>query len=296
MKITLLGIGTMGLGMGRCLLNSGFELTVYNRTASRAEPLSDAGATLAASPADAARDADIILSMLADDDASRSIWLGSEGALQAAPKGSILIESSTVTPAWIAELAEYAKAHGSVLLDAPVTGSRLQAAAGELTFLVGGSADTLEAARPALQAMSRKIVHAGPSGSGARLKLINNFLCGVQLASLAEAIGWMERSGLDTEVSLEALGSGAPGSPLIQGMSQRMMSRDYQVNFFLHLLEKDLKYAKRDAALAGIQIETATAPIQLFGRARELGLGEKDMSSVVEQFRSAAAAERSPQG
>ncbi|HTF62718.1 MAG TPA: NAD(P)-dependent oxidoreductase [Edaphobacter sp.] len=285
-KIALLGLGTMGSGMGQNLLKTNFSLTVYNRTASKAQLLHSRGAKVAGSPAEAVQEADVVLSMLADDEASRAIWLGENGALQASKKASVLIECGTVTPAWIEELFSAASKRGSALLDAPVTGSRTQAEAGELTFLVGGSEAELERARPILEAMGKKVVHVGPSGSGSRLKLINNFLCGVQLASLAEAIGWIERSGLNQEVAIEALCTGAPGSPMLKTMSQRMLSRDYRVNFLLRLLEKDLRYAQKDAQRSDIPLHTAEVPIQLLKQARNLGFGEEDMSSVIEQFRS----------
>jgi 3-hydroxyisobutyrate dehydrogenase len=284
-KVALLGLGTMGSGMGQNLLKAGFSLSVYNRTASKSLPLQSVGARVGNSPAEAVQDADVVISMLADDAASREIWLGQNGALQASRQGAILVESGTVTPAWIAELLSQATEHGVALLDAPVTGSRPQAEAGELTFLVGGGEDALNSAWPVLEAMSKKVIHVGPAGSGSRLKLINNFLCGVQLASLAEAIGWIERSGLNEEVALDALCNGAAGSPLLKTVSQRMRNREYQVNFLLRLLEKDLRYALEDAKQSGIPLHTVEAPIRLLEQARELGFGEKDMASVVEQFR-----------
>ena len=137
------------------------------------------------------------------------------GRARGCGEGTILIESSTVSPSWVAELAELAAARGAQFLDAPVTGSRMQAEAGQLSFLVGGSDATVEAATPVLKAMSKEIVHLGPVGSGAKMKLINNFLCGVQIASLAEGLTWIERSGLDREKALAVLKSGAPGSPLL---------------------------------------------------------------------------------
>jgi 3-hydroxyisobutyrate dehydrogenase len=284
-KVALLGLGTMGSGMGQNLIKAGFSLSVYNRTASKYLPLQSMGARVGNSPAEAVQDADVVISMLSDDAASREIWLGQNGALQASRQGAVLVESGTVTPAWIAELLSLATGQGVALLDAPVTGSRPQAEAGELTFLVGGGEDALNSALPVLEAMSKKVIHVGPAGSGSRLKLINNFLCGVQLASLAEAIGWIERSGLNEEVALDALCNGAAGSPLLKTVSQRMTKREYQVNFLLRLLEKDLRYALEDAKQSGIPLHTVEAPIQLLEQARKLGFGEKDMASVVEQFR-----------
>jgi len=285
-KVAILGLGTMGGGMAANLLKAGFPLAVYNRTAAKATPLVSAGARLAATPADAAQGAAFVISMLADDAASRAVWLGPKGALAATDKGAILIESSTVTPAWIAELAGHATQHGVELLDAPVTGSKAQAAGGQLSFLVGGSERALEAATPVLKAMSKEIVHLGPIGSGAKLKLINNFLCGVQVASLAEGLAWIERSGLDREKALSILKAGAPGSPLLGAISARMVSQIYGVNFLLRLMAKDLRYAQIEAASCDIDLTTAVTARKLFEDAVARGFGEEDMASVIEPLRN----------
>jgi 3-hydroxyisobutyrate dehydrogenase len=240
MSVALLGLGTMGSGMATNLLKAGFPLAVYNRTAAKAEALAAHGARVATTPADAAKGAQVILSILADDAASRETWTGADGALAAAQKDAVLIESSTVSPAWVAELGGLATARGLDLLDAPVTGSRIQAEGGQLIFLVGGSETALTRATPVLQTMSKEIVHLGPSGSGAKIKLLNNFLCGVQIASLAEGIAWLEHSGLDRDKALSILKNGAPGSPLLANISARMTARDYTVNFLLKLMAKDL--------------------------------------------------------
>src|SRR6186997_2757069 len=158
-RVALIGLGLMGSGMARRLLGAGFPLAVYNRSPERAAPLGAEGARVAASPREAALDAEVILSMVADDAASRAVWLGEDGALAGAARGAVLVDCGTLTVGWIEELSRAAAAAGCSLLDAPVTGSKPQAAAGELLFLVGGSADALEIARPALAVMSRAIVH-----------------------------------------------------------------------------------------------------------------------------------------
>jgi 3-hydroxyisobutyrate dehydrogenase len=284
-NVAILGLGTMGSGMAANLLKAGFPLSVYNRTRTKAQPLIDAGARSASTPAEAVKDASVIISMLADDAASREVWLGENGALAAAKKTAILIESSTVSPAWIAELANQAEQRGLDLLDAPVTGSRTQAEAGQLSFLVGGKDTTLEAATPVLQAMSKEIVHLGPIGSGAKMKLINNFLCGVQVASFAEGLIWIERSGLDREKALSILKTGAPGSPLLGAISARMVSQNYTVNFLLKLMTKDLLYAQNEAELSNVDLKTAEVARSLFAAAIDQGFGDQDMSSVIEPLR-----------
>jgi len=286
--VALLGLGTMGAGMATNLLKAGFPLAVYNRTPAKAEPFAAAGARIATTPADAAAGASVVLSMLADDNASRAAWLGPDGALAAAAPGAVLIESSTVSPAWIKELASHASARGLEFLDAPVTGSRIQAESGQLTFLVGGPESVLDRVRPVLAAMSKEIVSLGPVGSGAVLKLVNNFLCGVQIASFAEGIAWLERSGLDRDKALAFLKSGAPGSPLMSVITARMAARNYDVNFYLRLMSKDLQYAHDAAAANGVSLTTSECARALFESAVADGFGNEDMSAVIEPLRSSS--------
>ncbi|MEG9437317.1 NAD(P)-dependent oxidoreductase [Edaphobacter sp. HDX4] len=284
-SVALLGLGTMGSGMATNLLKADFEVTVYNRTASRSEPFAAQGARVAYTPAEAAKGAKLILTMLSDDNASRQTWTGQDGALAAAEPGAVLVESSTVSPEWISELAQLAKNRGLDLLDAPVTGSRAQAEAGKLKFLVGGSEQALAKVTPALEAMSQEIIHLGPVTSGAKMKLLNNFLCGVQVASLAEGMVWLEHSGLDREKALEVLKTGAPGSPLLANISARMTSGENTVNFLLSLMAKDLSYAHAAAAQTGVELTTATNAKELFDRAAAAGYSDRDMSAVVEVLR-----------
>ena len=284
-RIALVGLGLMGAGMARRLLSAGFPLAVYNRTASKADALVAQGARKATSPREAAVGAEIVVSMVADDAASRGVWLGDDGALSGVSRGAVLIESSTVTPDWIAELAAVATASGCELLDAPVTGSRAHAEAGELRFLVGGSAAALERARPALAAMGQTIVHVGPTGHGAVLKLLNNFLCGVQAAALAEAVSLIERSGVDERTAFELLANGAPGSPIVKTFLARMTARDYTPNFHLSLMAKDLTYAERLGERQGAPLLSAGPARAAFERAAAAGFGDEDASAVIEVLR-----------
>lgn len=286
--VAILGLGTMGKGMAANLLRTGFPLTVYNRTPAKAEAFAAQGARVAHSPAEAARGARMIVSMLSDDNASREAWAGSDGALAAAEPGSVLVECSTASPAWIAELAALAKDRDLEFLDAPVTGSRAQAEGGQLKFLVGGSEQVLAKVSPVLQAMGTSVIYLGPVTSGAKMKLLNNFLCGVQVASLAEGMAWLERSGLDRDKALEVLKSGAPGSPLLSAVSGRMTNADETVNFMLSLMEKDLLYAHAAAEQSGVELTTASTARQLFARAGAAGYAQRDMSAVVEVLRHPA--------
>jgi 3-hydroxyisobutyrate dehydrogenase len=285
-RVALLGIGTMGRGMAANLLKAGFPLTVYNRTREKAEPLAAQGATIADTPAEGAKGADVVISMLADDSASRAAWLGEDGALDTMASGSTVIECSTLTPGWIAELDRQTKSRDIGLVEAPVTGSRPQAEAGQLIFLCGAKAATLDAVRPVLAVMSKAILHLGLVGSGGQLKLINNFLCAAQVASFAEAVAWVERTQLDRTQALDFLKTGAAGSGILNAMTDRMTARTYEVNFLLRLLNKDLRYAQTAAAENGVTLTTAAVTQQLFDKAEQQGLGEKDMSAVIEVLRN----------
>jgi 3-hydroxyisobutyrate dehydrogenase len=286
MKVAVLGLGIMGAGMARQLLARGFEVTVWNRDAGKAQPLGAAGARIAVTPADAARDAEVVHAMLADDEASRAVWMGEHGALGAMRPNDIAIESGTLTVEWMRELAAAAATRGVGFLDAPVTGSKAQAETGTLSFLVGGPPDLLERARPMLSAMGGNILHLGPHGSGAMMKLINNFMCGVQVASLAEAIGMAARSGLDVGQAAQVLANGSPGSPLVKNLAQRMVQRDYSPNFFVRLMAKDLEYARAAFARAGIELASAGVARERFLEGMRAGLGERDIASIVELLRS----------
>jgi len=213
------------------------------------------------------------------------MWLGPDGALPTAKRGTVFIECSTVTVGWIRKLAAAAETQGCELLDAPVTGSKTHSAAGELNFLVGGSAATLEKARPLFAAMGKSFTHLGPTGSGALVKLINNFVCGVQAVALAEATALIEQSGLDRDRAVDVLLNGAPGSPLVKLISARMKARDYTPNFMLKLMAKDLTYAINEGKQHGLPLATAATALEAFKHAEASGNGDKDFSVVVEQFR-----------
>ena len=283
--IAFLGLGTMGSGMARRLLGAGFALRVYNRSAARAAALGSAGAFVAATPREAAVGADAVISMLADDAASRAAWTGAEGALAGVRAGAVLIESSTLSVGWVKELAAQAESRGYQLLDAPVTGSKPQAENGELLFLIGGDAGALDSVREVLKPMSRGAIHLGPSGSGALMKLINNFLCGVQAASLAEALAMIENSGLDRTQALEVLANGAPGSPMLKTLSARMTARDFRPNFSVNLMAKDLAYAIAEGSQLDVALKTAQAGREVFQAASASGWGEQDISAIIESFR-----------
>jgi 3-hydroxyisobutyrate dehydrogenase len=280
-RIAVLGLGIMGEGMATRLLSKGFSLSVYNRSREKSAGLRKSGAFVAASPREAAARAEIVISMVADDVASRTVWLGQEGALAGASAGSLLLESSTLSVEWVRELAAKATEKKCEFLDAPVTGTKPHAAAGELFFMVGGSPDGFSRAGEVLSILGREVVHLGPNGSGALLKLINNFVCGVQAASFAEAMALIRVSGLDREKSVSVLSNSALASPLIKRILTAMATDDFTPNFPLKLMTKDIGYAMHEGERCGRPLQTAASALEIFKRAVGEGLGDQDFSAVV---------------
>jgi 3-hydroxyisobutyrate dehydrogenase len=279
-NVAILGLGIMGSGMANRLLGAKFPLTVYNRNREKCVPFGSVGAFIASSPHEAASRSQIILSMVADDAASRDVWLGEDGALNSAAPNAILIECSTLSVGWVKELATAATNRGCQFLDAPVTGTKPHAASGELLFLVGGSAETVDAARPVFAVLGRDVVHLGPVGSGALMKLINNFLCGVQAASFGEALAMINTGGLDRDKAISILTNGAPGSGIVKRVAERVSSNDFTPNFALRWMAKDLSYAVGEASKNGISLQTAAAALSLFQNAIADGHGDEDFSAV----------------
>jgi 3-hydroxyisobutyrate dehydrogenase len=279
-RVAILGLGIMGTGMADRLLSANFPLAVYNRNREKSVPFAEAGAFTAESPRDAASRSEIILSMVGDDAASRNTWLGENGALAGASPGSVLIESSTLSGDWIQELAAKAAERGCRFLDAPVTGTKPHAASGELVFLVGGSAEALDAARPVFSVLGRDVVHLGAVGSGSLMKLINNFVCGVQAASFAEAVAMIDAGGLDRTKAVSILTGGAPGSGIVKRMADRIAASDFTPNFALRWMAKDIGYAIDDASKNGISLQTADAALSVFKQAIAEGHGDEDFSAV----------------
>jgi 3-hydroxyisobutyrate dehydrogenase len=285
MIVALIGLGTMGRGMALQLLKAGLPLIVFNRTVDRAKSLIELGASMAASPRDAAKNADMVIGIVADDDASRSVWLGPEGALNGAKPGTLLIESSTLSTRWIEQLASEAADRGCQFLDAPVTGSKPQAESGQLVFMVGGDPVVLDRARPVLEVMSREIVHFGPVGSGIKVKLLNNLLIGIQVASLAEMLALAERTGIDAERAARFISNGAPGSPMVKLAVQRIVAHDFTPNFSVRLMAKDLAYAISEAELFSAGSSMARAAKRIFETGLEAGLADKDLCSIIQVLR-----------
>jgi 3-hydroxyisobutyrate dehydrogenase len=281
-RVAILGLGIMGGGMAANWLAKGFEVSVWNRTAAKAQALAAKGAKVSATPRDAAQGADFIFAMVSDDDASRSVWLGPDGALAGAKSGAIGVESSTLTPGWIRELAHEAQAKGVDFLDAPVGGSRPAADSGELRFFVGGDPKTYEAARPALAAVGSRMDLLGPLGAGATWKLINNQLGAGQIAALAEALEVAKKAGFKSEQISELILGGPAASPMVKLKLPRMLAQDFEpADFALNLMLKDARYAAALAQSFGTPAGMIEGAVKAFARADAKGLGAKDIAAVV---------------
>lgn len=279
-KVAILGLGIMGSGMAGRLLGAKFPLTVFNRNPTRCAPFAAQGAFAAATARVAAARSEIVISMVANDEASRDIWLGEDGALAGAIPGTLLIECSTLSSRWVRELAAKADARNCHFLDAPVTGTKPHAASGELMFLAGGSSDAVKAAEPVFSVLGRQTIHLGPVGSGALMKLVNNFLCGVQAASFAEALSLIDAGGLDRTKALPILTGGAPGSGIVKRVTDRVIANDYRPDFALRWMAKDLSYALKEAEEKEISLQTAAAALCIFEQAVAEGYGDEDFSAV----------------
>ena len=243
-KVAFIGLGRMGHGMAGRYLDAGFDVAVWNRSKAKAEDLIARGAHWAQSPADAADGADAVVTMVADDEASRSVWLGKDGAATTMKPGSLAIECSTVSHQHALDAARDLRSRGLVYIDCPVTGLPEAAAAGKLTLLVGADAADLEKAQPYLAPLSSTIRHFGAVGSGTVFKLINNLIGAVQIASLAEGVAIAEQAGLDMKLVAEALSTGAVASPQVIRHSKRMIARDFSgASFTAALRHKDAAYA-----------------------------------------------------
>jgi 3-hydroxyisobutyrate dehydrogenase len=260
-RVAFIGLGKMGHGMAGRYLDAGFTVAVWNRSKAKAEDLIARGARWATSPEDAAIDADAVVTMVADDEASRRVWLGPDGAAANMKAGTLAIECSTVSHAHALQLAQDLTARGLIYVDSPVTGLPDAAASGKLTLLVGADPADLEKARPYLVPLSSTIRHFGAVGSGTVYKLINNLMGAIQIAGIAEGLAIAEQAGLDMKLVLEAVETGVAASPQVLRHSKRMVAR----NFAGATFTSALRY--KDAAYAVALAEQLLSATPIMGRA-----------------------------
>ena len=283
--IAFLGLGAMGSRMARRLHDAGYDVAVYNRTPERCEPLRQAGLTVADTPRDAAQGRDVVIGMLRDDDASRTVWLGPvSGALQGLKEGAVAIESSTLSPAWVGELAQHVHGRGAAFLDAPVVGSRPQAEAGKLLYLVGGADADIDRVREVLLQMGGQVQHVGSTGAGMVLKLGVNALFGIQVAALGEVLGMTRRAGIDDGRALALLAKMPVTSPALAGVGNLMAARTFAPMFPIELVEKDLEYAERAARELGTAVPTTKAVREVYERAKAYELGHENIHGVMKLY------------
>ena len=260
-RVAFIGLGRMGHGMAGRYLDAGFTVAVWNRSKAKAEDLIARGAQWATSPEDAAIDADAVVTMVADDEASRQVWLTRDGAAATMKAGTLAIECSTVSYKHALDLSRELRGRGLVYIDCPVTGLPDAAAAGKLTLLVGAESADLEVARPYLAPLSTTIRHFGAVGSGTVYKLINNLMGAIQIAGIAEGLAIAEQAGLDMKLVVEAIESGVAASPQVIRHAKRMAARNFAgATFTAALRHKDAAYA---VALA----ETLLSDTPIMGRA-----------------------------
>ncbi|WP_347813050.1 NAD(P)-dependent oxidoreductase [Paenibacillus sp. BK033] len=283
-KIGFIGLGVMGYGMAANLLRSGFEVTVYNRTAGKAGELIACGASEAATPADAVREAEIVITMISNDAAIREVYYGENGIFGAVRPGTVLIDSSTISPSLALELTETAESKGASFLDAPVTGSKPAAEGGTLTFMVGGPEKKLKEVETVLTAMGRKIIYMGANGSGATAKLAHNTIVGINMAALAEGMAIAASGGINGSAFLELVQSGGAASRTAELKGEKVLASDYDVQFSLALMLKDLRLSS--VLSDGLKVPTPMleAAKSLFQIGDSMGLGDFDMSSVTQAY------------
>lgn len=291
-NVTFIGLGRMGIGMAQRLLAAGHRLRVYNRTASRAAALTAQGATLCPSPKEAARGAEVIISMVSDDAVSREVWLGEEGVFESKPPaGTLVIECSTLSHDWVLELATEARRRSLSYIDSPVTGLPDMAAAGELTLLVGAAPEDLARARPVLDVISKQIVHFGAVGAGTVYKLMINLQGAIQIASIAEGMALAERAGLNLHAVAETLATGQAASPQVVRTARRIVEGDHDqnVSFTPQLRLKDVDYALRLARKLQVGTPLGATARAAYARLCDLGYGHSNESKIIEVARAQSA-------
>jgi 3-hydroxyisobutyrate dehydrogenase-like beta-hydroxyacid dehydrogenase len=271
----VLGLGAMGSRIARRLLDAGYQVVAWNRTSARAEEL--AGAVVAASPADAARRAAVVLTIVADPAALQAVTEGADGIAAGVDETTTMIEMSTVGPAAISRLA--AALPEGRLLDAPVLGSLAEAEAGTLRIFVGGPAELVEAWTPLLSALGSPL-HVGPLGAGAAAKLVANTTLFGTLGVLGEALALADGLGLSRDVAFEVL-AGTPVAAQAERRRQSVETGEYPQRFSLSLARKDAELIAEAAATAGVDLRLAAAARSWIREAEEAGLGEEDYSAVL---------------
>ncbi len=284
-KVTVLGMGAMGSRMAISLLKAGHEVTVWNRSRGKTKLMAKVGASVAETPRIAVEQAEFVISMVRDDQASKQIWLDPEqGAIAGLQPNVVAIESSTLTLAWTKELGDQLKKHNIAFLDAPVAGTRPQAEAAQLIYFVGGDAETFVKAKPIFQSMGKTINHVGLVGSGMTIKLAVNSLFALQIAAFGELFGFMGECGLDKNKAVELLTSTPVCSPAAKVAATAMLSNQFSPLFPIDLVEKDMSYAIKTAQANNVKLPLVEATQNVCTEAIRQGYGGDNITGLVQLY------------
>lgn len=292
-RIGFIGLGLMGKPMARNLLKKGFPLTVHSRSQAPVDAVVAQGATAACSPAEVAAQCDIIITMVPDSPDVRAVVEGPGGIFDAARKGSVIVDMSTIAPAVARDLAAKAAARGVAMLDAPVSGGEIGAINGTLSVMVGGDASALERVRPVLNAVGNpeRVVHIGPAGAGQVCKACNQICIGGALASVSEAFAIARRAGIDPAKVREALLGGFAASRVLEVHGERILKGNYVPGFKTKLYHKDLGIAGQTIHDLGVPAPVAALVQQYVSAMMAAGLGEEDYSALAKTVFAASGLE-----
>jgi 3-hydroxyisobutyrate dehydrogenase len=280
-SIGFIGLGIMGRGMARNLLKAGFDLHVWNRTASKMDELAAEGAKATDSPADLASKCDIILTCVSDTPDVEAVLLGENGVIHGARAGSLVVDTSTISPQATLEFARLLKAKDVTMLDAPISGGSEGAAKGTLSIMVGGSEADFHRAMPVFQAMGKTITHMGEQGAGQITKLVNQVLVVGNMLAAAEALQLARAGELDLSKIINALGGGAAGSWMWNNRGPQVIANDWRPGFTINLQQKDLRLVLESAQQLGVTLETTQKISDLYRKLQEQGLGSEGNHALI---------------
>jgi 3-hydroxyisobutyrate dehydrogenase-like beta-hydroxyacid dehydrogenase len=282
--IGFIGLGTMGAPMAANLLRKGYAVTVYNRTPGKADELIRLGADEAATPAEAARTANAVITMISNDAAIEEVYYGEQGVLAGLKPGTLVIDSSTISPSLARRIAGDVAARFGDFLDAPVTGSKPAAENGSLVFMVGGSRQVCADNRDLLLAMGRDVIYMGESGNGATAKLAHNTIVGINLAGLVEGMSIAAKAGIDANSFLHLVQSGGAASKQAELKGNKIIEQDYSVQFSLSLMLKDLRLSSVLSDGLNVSTPMLEASKSLFQIGDAQGYGEEDLSALAQVY------------
>jgi 3-hydroxyisobutyrate dehydrogenase-like beta-hydroxyacid dehydrogenase len=281
-RLGFVGLGLMGSRIAKRLLDAGYPVAGYNRTASKAAALVEAGMQLCASPREVAENSDITLSMVTDNAALNAITEGENGILAGMSEGKIFVEMSTVSPRLIRDLAEQVEFAGANMLEAPVSGSIPAAEGGTLVIFAGGDAAVLERVRPVFEKISQKIVHAGSNGQGIAVKIAINLSLPVQLIALFEGVLMAERCGVPRQAALDALLNSVIASPAMKYRAPFALNPPQEVWFNVAMMHKDIQLALELGQETGITLPAASLANDLLTKAKDMGYSEQDFAMLLQ--------------